>query len=84
MPTRTKVMRDPVPTGYLTYGRVTWTVTKFVCPGYVLRGVKIECGTVFESTTGSVERCQVCRKLHNREWHRLNRARQAKKKAAAL
>lgn len=85
MNTTQKVMRNPLPTGFMRGGwsclsktanavvPFSWPATRFVCPGYTARGVEHECGVIFDSYTGTTQRCQKCRPLHKREYQRLNK-----------
>ena len=69
-----KVYRDPLESGFMRSGFFAWPATRFKCPGYVRydrktgAGHQVDCGVEFESYTGTVQRCQSCRKAHRKEW----------------
>ncbi len=70
---------EPFPTGHMRGGSFAWSAGKFICPGYVRKGLTVTCGVTFESNAGArAVRCEKCRVAHSREWFRLRSARRRK------
>lgn len=52
-------------------GFFAWPNDLVKCAGYTRYGEKYDCDVVFMSVNGGqTQRCQACRKIHKREYHR--------------
>lgn len=71
-----KIMRPPQEKGFMRNGFFAWPATLFKCPGVEGEG----CGVEFESYTGTVQRCHVCREKHYKLYQKeFGKTRRAKK-----